>query len=83
MACRTRARQQEFKGGSLSGFGSGLPWVQTELDAIAPIAWDAYEHSRKSPQTRKAGREFADPGYDSLHRWLKARESLRGRSAPA
>src|SRR4051794_13415631 len=49
-------------------FGS----LANELDKIAAVAWDAYEHSRKAPRTRKAGKEFADPDYDLSVDWLAA-----------
>jgi multimeric flavodoxin WrbA len=51
--------------------------LASELDRIAAAAWDAYEHSRKSPQTRKAGGEFADPEYELSADWLAARERIR------
>jgi multimeric flavodoxin WrbA len=41
------------------------------------VAWDAYEHSRKSPRTRKAGPEFADPDYDLAVDWIGARDAIR------
>jgi len=47
-----------------------------ELDKIAAAAWDAYEHGRKAPQTRKAGSEFADPNYDLSVEWLAARAKI-------
>src|SRR5207248_6162139 len=31
------------------------------IDRLAEIAWQAYEDYRKSPRTREAGPEFADP----------------------
>jgi len=34
------------------------------------IAWDGYREARKSPITRKAGAEFADPNYDMSVDWL-------------
>jgi hypothetical protein len=37
------------------------------------IAWDGYCKARKSPITRKAGNEFADPGYDLSVDWLATR----------
>ena len=51
--------------------------LAAELDEIASAAWDAYRHSRKSPITRKAGPEFADPDYDISVDWLAAREKIR------
>ena len=50
--------------------------VRTELDRIADIAWQAYAEGRKSPMTRKAGPEFADPEYELSVEWLKAREAV-------
>src|SRR5437764_3096393 len=50
--------------------------LSAELDRIADAAWDAYAHSRKSPRTRKAGPEFADPQYELSVDWLAAREAV-------
>ena len=50
--------------------------LAAELDKIASVAWDAYEHSRKAPRTRKAGPEFADPTYDLAVDWLRARTAI-------
>jgi multimeric flavodoxin WrbA len=51
--------------------------LSAELDKVAHAAWDAYEHSRKSPQTRKAGPEFADPDYELSVDWIAAREAVQ------
>ena len=51
--------------------------LTAELDKVAGAAWDAYSHHRKSPHTRKAGREFADPDYDLSVDWLAARAAIR------
>jgi len=50
--------------------------LQRELDAITGAAWDAYSNSRKSPVTRKAGPDFADPDYDLAVDWLVARDAI-------
>ena len=34
------------------------------IEGLADVAWQAYCDSRKSPITRKAGPEFADPDYN-------------------
>ena len=47
-----------------------------ELDKIAGAAWEAYAQYRKSPRTRKAGPEFADPNYDLSTDWLAARAAI-------
>ena len=50
--------------------------LEREIDAIIAAAWDAYSHSRKSPVTRKAGPDFADPDYDIAVDWLNARDAV-------
>ncbi len=47
-----------------------------EIDSIATVAWRAYSESRKSPFTRKAGPEFADPDYQLSADWLAARKAI-------
>jgi multimeric flavodoxin WrbA len=47
-----------------------------ELDHIAEAAWLAYDAGRKAPQTRKAGRGYADPSYRLSVDWLAAREAI-------
>jgi hypothetical protein len=51
--------------------------LDAELDRIANTAWDAYAHSRKSPRTRKAGPEFANPAYGLAIDWIEAREAVK------
>jgi multimeric flavodoxin WrbA len=51
--------------------------LSTELDKIAHAAWDAYEHSRKNPHTRKAGPEFSDPDYELSVEWIAARQGVQ------
>ena len=46
------------------------------IDRLAEIAWQAYEDHRKSPRTRKAGPEFADPEYKLALEWLEARQQI-------
>ncbi|RUM95208.1 flavodoxin family protein [Pseudaminobacter arsenicus] len=50
--------------------------LRGDIDMIAAIAWEAYCASRKSPFTRKAGPEFADPDYDLSTEWLAARGAV-------
>ena len=55
------------------------PAFRSEDDAIArleAIAWDAYVHGRKAPQTRKAGPGYADPDYDLSIDWIAARDEI-------
>jgi multimeric flavodoxin WrbA len=47
------------------------------LDQLIEIAWDAYQDGRKSPITRKAGPDFADPNYDLSIDWLHARAAIQ------
>ena len=55
------------------------PAFRREDEALArleSVAWEAYQEGRKAPHTRKAGEEFADPGYDLSTEWLQTRERL-------
>jgi multimeric flavodoxin WrbA len=47
-----------------------------EIDKIADAAWKGYDDYNKSPRTRKAGPEFADPDYDLPVEWLAARDAI-------
>jgi multimeric flavodoxin WrbA len=72
-----RLSAAEFRGRFLSQFQDpAFAPLAAELDEIAAAAWDAYEHHRKAPHTRKAGGEFADPGYDLSVDWLAARAAI-------
>jgi multimeric flavodoxin WrbA len=51
--------------------------LERELGRIADAAWDAYDKSRKSPRTRKAGPGFADPDYELSLEWIAAREAVQ------
>jgi multimeric flavodoxin WrbA len=51
--------------------------VGDELAAVLDAAWRNYSEHRKSPRTRKAGLEFADPAYDLSLDWLAARDAIR------
>lgn len=46
------------------------------LDRLEEIAWQGYCQARKSPVTRKAGPEFADPDYDLSVEWYETRNRL-------
>jgi len=50
--------------------------IRAELKSACDIAWDAYQAKRKSPRTRKAGAEFADPDYDLSLDWIAARDGI-------
>jgi len=55
------------------------PAFAGEKEAIArleAIAWEAHQAGRKAPITRKAGKGFADPGYDLSTEWLETRLRL-------
>src|SRR5688500_13834161 len=49
----------------------------TELDRVVDVAWDSYHEYRKTPRTRKAGPEFADPDLELPIEWLDARERIK------
>ena len=48
-----------------------------EIEELMKIAWDGYRSARKSPITRKAGPEFADPNYELSVDWLTTRDAIR------
>jgi multimeric flavodoxin WrbA len=69
--------EDEFKRRFFSQFqDSAFDPLRTELQKVAGAAWEAYEASRKSPRTRKAGQAFADPDYDLSVDWLAARDAI-------
>jgi len=51
--------------------------VAEQLAAVIDVAWNAYSESRKSPRTRPAGPEFADPTYELSIEWLAARAAIQ------
>jgi multimeric flavodoxin WrbA len=51
--------------------------MSAEVARLEAVAWDGYIHGRKSPRTRKAGAEFADPSYDLSIEWLQTRDAIR------
>src|SRR5262249_53355898 len=72
-----RLNEAEFRQRFLGQFQDpAFESLASELDKIAAVAWDAYEHSRKAPRTRKAGNEFADPNYDLSVGLLGARVAV-------
>jgi NADPH-dependent FMN reductase len=72
-----RLSAAEFRKRFLSQFQDpSFESLASELDKIAAAAWDAYNGHRKSPHTRKAGSEFADPNYELSVDWLAARATI-------
>jgi multimeric flavodoxin WrbA len=72
-----RLPEDEFKRRFLNQFADpAYDPLSAELTKITDAAWDAYRNSRKSPKTRKAGSEFADPSYDLATDWLAARDAI-------
>lgn len=53
----------------------------TTLGRLEAIAWSAFDEGRKAPITRKAGPEFADPGYDLSTEWYQAHLRLKAAQA--
>jgi multimeric flavodoxin WrbA len=77
-----RLDEQEFKRRYRQQFTDpAFEAARDEIEKITAIAWDAYENSRKSPVTRKAGPEFADPDYELSVDWLAAREAIHAAQA--
>ena len=73
----TRLSREEFQRRWKQRFYDPAFAVEKEsIDRLAEIAWQAYEDHRKSPRTRKAGPEFADPEYELALEWLEARQQI-------
>lgn len=51
--------------------------MSAQIEQLLDAAWDGYVKARKSPITRKAGPEFADPDYDLSVDWLRARSAIQ------
>ena len=51
--------------------------AQAEVNRVTAIAWEAYQDERKSPRTRPAGVEFADPKQELSVEWLAARAQIQ------
>jgi multimeric flavodoxin WrbA len=72
-----RLAENEFKRRFRAQFqDQAFKKLAAELDKIADAAWDAYEHSRKSPHTHKAGARFADPTYPLSVDWIVAHDAV-------
>jgi multimeric flavodoxin WrbA len=73
-----RLDQAEFKRRFRAQFQDhAFDGLERELGRIADAAWDAYDNSRKSPRTRKAGPGFDDPDYELSLEWIAAREAVQ------
>ena len=48
-----------------------------EIEALLPKAWTSYHDYHKAPQTRKAGKGFADPSYDLSVEWLDTHRDIK------
>jgi multimeric flavodoxin WrbA len=73
-----RLEEREFKRRFRAQFQDrAFDELAAELDGITQAAWDAYRNSRKSPRTRKAGAEFADPEYELAEDWIAARDAVK------
>ena len=51
--------------------------AKPEIERLTGIAWEAYDDHRKNTHTRKAGPEFADPGYELSLEWLETRAAIQ------
>jgi multimeric flavodoxin WrbA len=74
----TRLSREEFQRRWKERFcDPGFDRERDKIDALAEIAWQAYDDHRKSPHMRKAGPEFADPEHELATEWLEARDRIR------
>lgn len=73
-----RLDKSQFRERFLSQFkDSSFEELTAELERVGDAAWQAYDTSRKSPITRKAGVGFDDPEYELSVDWLNACKAIR------
>src|SRR5687768_16106119 len=51
--------------------------VESEIEQVIAVAWESYDEYRKSPRTRRAGPEFANPDYELSVDWLDTRARIQ------
>ena len=51
--------------------------VRGEIDRVIDVAWKNYDEYHKSPRTRAAGPDFAEPDYELPVEWLETRARIR------
>jgi hypothetical protein len=69
--------RETFRARLLERFNDpGFETVSEHLEKVIDVAWGAYMGYRKSPRTRKAGPEFADPEYKLPIEWLETRRKV-------
>jgi multimeric flavodoxin WrbA len=74
----TRLSRAEFEARYKAQFDDpAFDAAAPEIHRVMEIAWKAYDESRKSPRTRKAGPEFANPEQELPIEWLEARDRIR------
>jgi multimeric flavodoxin WrbA len=54
----------------------GFAELSLELERVTNAAWEAYSKGRKTPRTRQAGPQYANPNYDLSIDWIRAREAI-------
>jgi len=50
--------------------------LDDQLHSVAEAAWTAFEASRKTPVTSKAGNDFHEPNYELSVDWLDTRAAI-------
>jgi multimeric flavodoxin WrbA len=70
--------KQEFRTRFLERFvDPAFEEVESQIEALVDIAWEAYREYRKAPRTRRAGKAFADPSFELSLDWLEARRAIQ------
>ena len=55
---------------------SGLVALE-QIEQIIAVAWDGYTQYPKSPRTKAAGKEFAEPAFELPIEWLATRKAIK------
>jgi multimeric flavodoxin WrbA len=58
-------------------FDPAFDGMRDAIRRLGEIAWVNYSDRHKSPRTRKAGPEFADPDHELSIEWLETRDRIR------
>jgi multimeric flavodoxin WrbA len=73
----TKLTREEFRRRWLERFyDPAFESAPDALERLLELAWGSYDEYRKSPRTRKAGPEFADPEFELPVEWLLTRSRI-------
>jgi len=73
----TKLSRKEFESRFTAQFyDPAFDVAPAEIQRLSSIVWEAYREERKSPRTRKAGPDFANPEQELAVEWLESRARI-------